>query len=268
MPGHNHSVECAACEELLARENAARVAAETGNRAMEQFFLTLSHELRGPLDAILGWVYLLRSGKLDDATAIRALETIERSAHAEARLVGDMLEVSRMIGHKIRLAMAHVHLGALVAETVETLRPAIDTREIHVAIEAAEPLTSCIIGDPDRLRQVMENLLLNAIKFTPKGGRIAVRLGCAGERATIAVCDTGQGIPAHLLPHVFDRFRQGDARATRLGGLGLGLAIVEHLVDLHGGSIEAASDGEGRGATFTVTLPTRPRRAGAGEHAS
>jgi signal transduction histidine kinase len=267
VPAHNHSVECAACDEMLAREHATRIAAETASRATQEFFLTLSHELRGPLDAILSWVYLLRAGKLDEATAARALATIERSARAEARLIGDMLEVSRMTGRKIRLAMAQVHLGSLVAETVETLRPAIDRNEIHVAFDQEDQPTGCVTADPDRLRQVLENLLLNAIKFTPKGGRIAVRLGCEGERATIAVCDSGRGIPADLLPHVFERFWQGDAGATRLGGLGLGLSIVEHLVDLHGGYIEAASEGEGRGSTFTVTLPTGSRGAGLLEHA-
>lgn len=268
MPDHNHSVECAACDEMLARESAARIAAETANHAKDAFFLTLSHELRGPLNAILSWVHLLRSGKLDAATAARALDTIDRSAHAEARLIGDMLDVSRIIGNKIRLALAPVHLGALVAESVETLRPAIDSGEIHVSIDAPPPPLACVIGDPGRLRQVMDNLLLNAIKFTPRGGHIAVRLGCDAGQATIAVCDTGEGIPLDLLPHVFERFRQSDATATRLGGLGLGLAIVEHLVDLHGGSIRATSAGEGKGATFTVTLPASPLREDAREAAS
>jgi len=252
---HNHPAGCVACDELLARENAARIAAEAANRAKDDFFLTLSHELRGPLNAIVSWVYLLRSGKLDEATAARALETIERNAKAEGRLISDMLDVSRMIGAKIRLALRAVDLATLIAETVETVRPEIDKSGIHVEIDSSQPVDR-ITADPDRLRQVMENLLLNAIKFTPKGGRITVRLRADSQYATIAVCDTGQGIHSDFLPHVFERFRQSDTTATRLGGLGLGLAIVEHLVELHGGAIRATSKGEGEGATFTVTLPT------------
>lgn len=255
MADHNHPTGCLACDELLARENAARVAADAANHAKDEFFLTLSHELRGPLNAILSWVYLLRSGKLDAAKTARALETIERNAKAEGRLISDMLDVSRIIGAKIRLALRPVDLATIVAESVETVRPEIDKGEIQVEVDAAEP-THTISADPDRLRQVMENLLLNAIKFTPRGGHITVRLGHDAENATIDVRDTGQGIRSALLPHVFERFRQSDATATRLGGLGLGLAVVEHLVELHGGAVRAASKGEGEGATFTVTLPT------------
>ena len=255
MADHNHPAGCAACDQLIARESAARDTAESANHAKDDFFLTLSHELRGPLNAILSWVYLLRSGKLDDATAERALETIERNAKAEGRLISDMLDVSRMIGAKIRLARVPVNLATLVAESIETVRPAMNKGGVHVEIDSPHPIDS-ITADPDRLRQVMENLLLNAIKFTPKGGRITVQLGHDAQYATIAVSDTGQGIRSDFLPHVFERFRQSDATATRLGGLGLGLAIVEHLVELHGGAIEATSKGEGKGATFTVTLPT------------
>jgi signal transduction histidine kinase len=199
-------------------------------------------------------VYLLRSGKLDAATEVRALETIERNARAEARLISDMLDVSRVVGAKIRLDRRAVDLDALVAETIETVRPAIDDGEVQVlVVPAAQPVG--INGDPDRIRQVIENLLLNAIKFTPRGGRIRVCLGGDGKKATVAVCDDGQGISSAALPHIFERFRQGEATSTRMGGLGLGLAIVEHLVELHGGSIKATSDGEGEGATFVVTLP-------------
>lgn len=242
---------------MLARETATQIAFEAAIRAKDDFFLTLSHELRGPLNAILGWVYLLRSGKLDHATFTRALDTIDRSANAEARLVGDMLDVSRIMGGKIRLAMRPVDVADIVEESVEAVRPAIDKGDIRVEIETSRPIGR-ITADPDRIRQVMENLLVNAVKFTPKGGRITVRLDSSDVDATIAVCDTGQGIRADVLPHVFERFRQSDATATRLGGLGLGLAIVEHLVALHGGRVTAASQGEGAGATFTVTLPTNP----------
>jgi len=253
---HNHPAGCVACDELIARENGARIAAEDANRAKDEFFLTLSHELRGPLNAILSWVYLLRSGKLDEATTARALETLERNAKMEGRLISDMLDVSRMIGAKIRLALRPVDLPTLISETVESVRPEIDKSNIHVEIDSSSHPVDRITADPDRLRQVMENLLLNAIKFTPNGGRITVRLRADSQYATIAVCDTGQGIHSDFLPHVFERFRQSDTTATRLGGLGLGLAIVEHLVELHGGAIRATSKGEGEGATFTVTLPT------------
>lgn len=254
MTRHDDAAGCSACEKLLARESAARTAAESANRAKDEFFLTLSHELRGPLSAILSWVSLLREGKLDEATAARALETVERSAKAEARLVEDMLDVSRMMGGKIRLALRPINLATLVAETIETVRPATDNKAIHVEMDVRQ-VVDRISADPDRLRQVLENLLLNAIKFTPDGGRIVVRLDGNAQCATIAVCDTGRGIRADLLPHVFKQFWQGDPAATRRGGLGLGLGIVERLLELHGGTIEATSDGEGKGATFTVTLP-------------
>jgi hypothetical protein len=237
------------------RERVAEIAARDAHRGRDDFFLNLSHELRGPLNAIQSWVYLLRSGKLDDAMVVRALETIDRSIGAETRLISDMLDVSRVIGGKFRLAIRPVDLATLISETVDTVRPAIDHGEIEVAIDAPRPVDS-IAADPDRLRQIMENLLLNAVKFTPKGGRIEVRLSSDADHATIAVADTGQGIRSEFVPHVFERFRQSDATPTKLGGLGLGLAIVEHLVELHGGTVDAASEGEGRGATFTVTLPT------------
>jgi signal transduction histidine kinase len=255
MTSHDDSAGCSACANLLARERAARTAAEAAGRAKDEFFLTLSHELRGPLSAILGWVSLLREGKLDDATAARALEAVERSAKAEARLIEDMLDVSRIIGGTIRLALRPVDLATLVAATIETVRPAIDEKAIHVEMDVRQ-VVDRISADPDRLRQVMENLLLNAIKFTPNGGQIVVRLDGNAQCATIAVRDTGRGIRADLLPHLFKQFWQRDPAATRLGGLGLGLGIVERLLELHGGTIEATSDGEGKGATFTVTLPT------------
>jgi signal transduction histidine kinase len=258
---HNHSLRCIACEELQERERAARKIAAAANAAKEDFFLTLSHELRGPLNAIVSWVYLLRSGKLDAETTARALETIDRSATAEARLIGDMLDVSRIVGNKIRLVMREVDIAALAAEMIDTIRPMIDKAEIHVVIDSPRAVER-ITADPDRLRQVMENLLVNAVKFTPKGGSIVVRLGSDADNVFIAVADSGQGIRSELLPHVFERFRQSDATTTSLDGLGLGLAIVEHLVELHGGAVSAASAGEGQGATFTVTLPRRRATAG------
>lgn len=258
---HNHSTECPACHEIASDESRARLNAEAASRAKDDFFATVSHELRGPLNAILSWAYLLRSGRLDDEMTARAIETIERNAKAEARLITDMLEVSRIVAGKIRLNWHQVDLAKLVAESVDTVRPMADGRELQVVADVAT-MVGTIIGDPDRLHQVLENLLLNAIKFTPKGGRITVRLGSSAKGATIIVRDTGKGIRPEFLPHVFDRFRQSDVAATRLGGLGLGLAIVQQLVALHGGTVVAASEGEGHGATFTVTLPAGPASGG------
>jgi len=250
---HNHDGGCVACDELLARERAALAAAEAANHAKDDFFLTLSHELRGPLNAITGWAAILRTRTAGDEMAKRAIMTIERNAWAQARLIKDMLEMSQVIGGKIRLVRRPVDLSVLIAESTATIRPVADGREIDVE---GEPAVGIISADADRLRQVMENLLYNAIKFTPKGGRIAVRLGGDATSVTIAVKDTGTGIRADVLPHVFERFWQADGTSERVGGLGLGLAIVRHLVELHGGSVGAASEGENHGATFTVTLPT------------
>jgi signal transduction histidine kinase len=248
---------------LLVRERAARGEAEAATRSKDDFFLTISHELRGPLSAILNWVHLLRAGKLDDRTAVHALETIERNAKAEARLIADMLEVSRIIGGKIRLDVRPVELATIIGEAADSVRPAADARDIHVEINSSMPI-GVVTGDPGRLHQVMENLFSNAIKFTPRGGRITADLSCDAEHAKIAVRDTGQGIRSDFLSHVFDRFGQADGTATRLGGLGLGLAIVRHLVELHGGRIDAASAGDGQGSTFTVMLPLSPVGTGNG----
>ena len=253
MAHHNHPGGCSACDELLARENAARVSAEAANRAKDNFFLTLSHELRGPLNAITCWAHILRThGRLNETTK-RAIETIERNAWAQARLIKDMFEMSQVIGGKIRLDRCPVDLAVLVAESAATVRPMASGRDIR--IETDSPIGT-ISGDPDRLRQVIGNLLQNAIKFTPEGGRITVRLGATASFATIAVQDTGRGIGAEALPHVFDRFWQSGPTPTHVEGLGLGLAIVRHLVELHGGTVAATSQGESHGATFTVTLPT------------
>lgn len=205
---------------LLARESAARTAAEAANRAKDDFFLTLSHELRGPLNAILSWVYLLRAGELDEAVAARALETIERSAKAEGRLIGDMLDVSRMIGSRIHLILGPVNLATLVAETVETVRPEIDKGVIHVEIDSPHPIGS-INADPNRLRQVMENLLLNAIKFTPKGGQITVRLRYEAQCATITAAT-----PVRAFARTF----------SRMSSNGSGRAIPPRRVSVGSGS--------------------------------
>lgn len=254
MPEHNHPAGCPGCDAQLAAEGRARDVAEAESRAKDDFFLTLSHELRGPLNAIKSWVYLLRSGRLSADDMARGLETVERNTDAEARLITDMLDVSRIIAGQLCIDRRPVDLATLVTESAETVRPSADGVGIHVDIEC-ESTERVITADADRLRQVVENLLINAIKFTPAGGRIDVRVGYDDQSARIAVRDTGQGIDSKLLPHVFERFRQGAPNSTQHRGLGLGLAIVQHIVELHGGSVAATSEGEGLGATFTVNLP-------------
>lgn len=244
---------------LLEREQAARVELERANRAKDEFIATVSHELRTPISAVLGWARLLRTGKLDAAAAGRAVEVIERSAAAQAQLVDDLLDVSRVERGELRLYVRPVDLLAVVEAAVEAVRPAAAARGTEIAVEldaAAGP----VVGDPARLQQVAWNLLSNAIKFTPHGGKVQVRLRRAGDHAALTVADDGVGIEPDFLPHVFERFRQADSSRTRaFGGLGLGLNIVRHLVEAHGGTVQAASEGTGKGATFTVQLPIGTR---------
>jgi signal transduction histidine kinase/DNA-binding response OmpR family regulator len=240
---------------LLVRERAARAEAEAANRAKDEFLATLSHELRTPLTSILGWAHLLRSGNLPEGTSAGALETIERNARAQSQLIDDLLDVSRIITGKLRLNTRPVEIGAVIEAAVDSVRPAAHAKnvQLHADLEAtAAPL----LGDPNRLQQIAWNLLSNAVKFTPGGGHVHVRLRRTNSHLEFRVEDTGQGISAQFLPHVFDRFRQADGTTTRNhGGLGLGLAIARHLVELHGGAIRAESPGEGLGSTFTVDLP-------------
>jgi PAS domain S-box-containing protein len=226
------------------------------NRAKEDFLATLSHELRTPLNAMLGWTRLLRMGKLDEAGVARALETIERNAHLQEQLIADILDVSRIVTGKLRLELRPTDLAPLVEASVDALRPAAEAK--GVGLRSRIDVNAMVLGDPDRLQQVIWNLLANAIKFTPPAGAVDVGLDRQGPSAVVTVSDTGEGISADLLPYVFDRFRQGDASVTRPhGGLGLGLSIVRHVVELHGGKVHVASQGEGRGATFSVQLPLR-----------
>ena len=242
---------------LLVLEQEARKQAEEANRLKDEFLATLSHELRTPLNAILGWTQVLRTGRLDEATSTRALETIERNAKAQAQLISDLLDVSRIITGKLRLELRPVELPRIIDAVLDSIRPAADAKEIRLEI-SLDPLRSPILGDADRLQQVVWNLLSNAIKFTPKGGRVSVRLETTPGSAAIRVADTGAGIRPDFLPYVFDRFRQAESAITRShGGLGLGLSIVRHLVELHGGTVEVESEGEGKGATFTVRIPVR-----------
>ena len=255
--------------QLFAAEQSARSAAEAANRMKDEFLATVSHELRTPLTAMLGWIWWLRRGPVDDAVQGRALETVERNARAQAQLVEDLLDVSRIVTGKLRLDVRPADLRLVVEAAIESVRTAADAKGI--ALEARLPAAPAhATVDPDRLQQVVWNLLSNAIKFTPEGGRVDVTLEDGPQEAAIVVADTGSGISPAFLPYVFDRFRQAEASSTRTyGGLGLGLAIVRHLVELHGGTVRATSAGEGRGTTFTVVLPVRAgRRAAAEEPAS
>jgi PAS domain S-box-containing protein len=233
----------------------ARRSAEEASRLKDEFLATVSHELRTPLTAMLGWTHLLRAGYLDEPSARSALETIERNARSQAQLIDDLLDVSRIITGNLRLDVRQIDPASFIEAAIEALRPAAEAKGVRLQ-KVMDTGVSSIAGDPARLQQVVWNLLSNAIKFTPRGGRVQVRLERVNSHIEIAVSDTGSGINHKFLPHVFDRFRQADQSTTReYGGLGLGLAIVRHLVELHGGSVRAESHGEGKGATFTVLLP-------------
>jgi CheY-like chemotaxis protein len=229
--------------------------AQAANRLRDEFLATVSHELRTPLNAILGWAQLLRDGKLDADGSSHAFEIIERNAKTQAALIEDILDVSRIITGKLHLDAEAVELVPLTEAAIDVVRPAAQAREIQLAV-SLDPRVGSIRGDVNRLQQVVWNLLSNAIKFTPEGGRVSIRLERAHNNARIVVSDTGIGIKPEFLPHVFDRFRQADSAYTRKhGGLGLGLAIVRHLVEMHGGTVRAESEGEDHGASFIVTLP-------------
>ncbi|MBD2067290.1 PAS domain-containing protein [Leptolyngbya sp. FACHB-671] len=241
--------------QLLAQEQAARQSAETANRAKDEFLSNLSHELRNPLNTILGWAHQLRARALNEATVARALEVIERSARAQSQLIEDILDTSRIVSGKLHLRTRPLDLRLVVQAVIETVQLSAEAKNIQIIsqLNAEE-----VVGDSDRLQQVMWNLLSNAVKFTPAGGRIEITLERVQEQAQIQVTDTGQGISADLLPHVFDRFRQGDSSTTKAKpGLGLGLSIVRYLVELHGGTVQAASPGEGQGTVLTIRLPLR-----------
>jgi signal transduction histidine kinase/ActR/RegA family two-component response regulator len=243
---------------LLRSVQAARKQAEAANRMKDQFVATVSHELRTPLTAILGWANMLRTGELDSSQTKLAVETIERNARLQDQLVNDLLDLARITTGKLRLNVSPIDPVSPVEAAVETLRPAAEAKAIRIQ-KIIDTSVGAISGDPDRLQQVVWNLLSNAIKFTPKDGRIQVRLERINSHLEIIVSDTGIGIKQEFLPFVFDRFRQADSTETRShGGLGLGLAIVRHLVELHGGEVRADSHGEGQGATFTVKLPVIP----------
>jgi len=245
---------------LYVAAEAAREAAEAANSAKDQFLSTLSHELRTPLNAVYGWATMLERGQLGAEQAQRALQIILRNVNAQVRLIDDLLDLSRVASGKLRLAVQPVDLQRVVEEALDGIRPAAAAKNIRLQPVLASP-GGPVSGDPDRLQQVVWNLLSNAVKFTPKGGRVQIQLQRVSSHVELLVSDTGQGIQPDLLPYVFDRLRQGDSSSTRShGGLGLGLALVRHFVELHGGIVFAESPGEGRGATFVVKLPLMTAR--------
>ncbi|HET6251456.1 MAG TPA: response regulator [Tepidisphaeraceae bacterium] len=242
-------------EKLLISERSARQEAERANRLKDEFLATLSHELRTPLNAIVGWSQLLRRGPVAPEELAEGLEAIERNAKAQTQLIADLLDVSRITSGKLRLDIQPIDPAAMIDSALDSIKHAAAAKNIHIARILDAPAFS-IFGDPGRLQQVMWNLVTNAVKFTPKGGKITVTLQRVNSHVEIAVRDTGDGISPELLPHIFERFQQGDASTTRRhGGLGLGLAIVKNLIEMHGGTIAASSDGTGKGSAFVIKLP-------------
>jgi signal transduction histidine kinase len=260
--GRRYSREDLGLAEAVARRAALAVDnarlfhdAETASRAKDEFLATISHELRTPLHAMLGWTRMLRTGTLDAPMQARAFDTLERNTRIQAQLIEDLLDVSRIITGKLRIEVRPVELAPVIDAALDSVRSAANAKGVRIATRM-DPAAGPVSGDPDRLQQVVWNLLSNAIKFTPRDGRVEIRLDVADRSARIEVADTGRGIDAALMPHVFERFRQAEGLGTRTdGGLGLGLAIVRHIVELHGGTVCARSDGTDRGATFTVELP-------------
>ena len=241
--------------ELLAREHLARRQAEAAACSRDEFLATLSHELRTPLNAILGWARLIAGGELDPVTIIRAASIIERNARAEVQLIDELLDMSRLVSGTLKLDVRRVELGPLLERALESVRPATRARGIALELDASRA-PARITCDAERVQQILWNFLSNAVKFTPRGGVIALRADRSSDGVSIAVRDSGNGIKPEFLPFVFDRFRQQEAATTRTqGGLGIGLAVAKHLAELHGGTVRAESEGEGRGSTFVLTLP-------------
>jgi CheY-like chemotaxis protein/two-component sensor histidine kinase len=262
LPKHEQLASGIAAWAALALDNASLFKeAQEANRAKDEFIATLSHELRTPLNAMLGWAHMLRANVLPPETQRRALETLERNVRTQAQLVDDLLDVSRIATGKLHIKSDDVDLTTVVMTAAETVRPATVAKGLSLRVIVNVDQQVVVTGDADRLRQIFWNLLSNAVKFTPRGGRIQIELGYTDAAASVVVTDTGQGIRPDFLRHVFERFRQADSTASRRhGGLGLGLAIVRHLTEAHGGSVSAESAGEGQGATFTVHLPVRDVR--------
>jgi len=242
-------------DELLAAEEAARTEAEAANRAKDDFIAMVSHELRTPLTAMLGWTRMVRAKQLDSKGAAHALEVIERNLRQQAQILTDLLDVSRIVSGKLTLDSQLVELAPIIEMAVDVVRPAAEAKQLTLTT-TLDPFVDSVAGDATRLQQIFWNLIFNAVKFTPPGGRIDVRLETSDGRARVSVVDTGRGIAPEFLPYLFQRFQQAETGSARQhGGLGLGLAIVRHLVELHGGRVGASSAGEGKGATFVVELP-------------
>jgi signal transduction histidine kinase len=238
-------------QQLLVSEQEARKTAEAANQLKDEFLATVSHELRSPLSAILGWVTIIRKYNLDEVKTDQALETIERNARVQSRLIEDLLDVSRIISGKLQVVSEPVRLTSVVVAAADVVRPAAEAKGVQLQL-ALNSGRDEVKGDPTRLQQVIWNLLSNAVKFTQAGGLVQVTLDTAGSMVRLTVSDNGRGISPQFLPYVFDRFRQAESKS---GGLGLGLAISRSLVEIHGGAIEALSEGEGQGSTFRVSLP-------------
>jgi signal transduction histidine kinase len=256
-------------QELLEREHAARERAEAlareadkANRLKDDFLANLSHELRTPLNAILGWSQLISGGQIPADEVTQGIQAIARNARAQAQLVDDLLDMSRLLAGQLRLDVRRTELAPLVEAALQVVAPAAEAKNLRLQREL-DPAVGAVLGDPARLQQVAWNLLQNAVKFTEAGGAVRVAARRVKGNVELTVSDTGIGIRPEFLPHVFDRFRQYDGSITRAyGGLGLGLSIVRHLSELHGGTVRAMSEGEGRGATFTLTLPVAPAADG------
>jgi signal transduction histidine kinase len=250
----HHAALAIANAHLYEEERAARADIEAASRAKDEFLAVLSHELRTPLTAIVGWARMLRSGKLPPSAVANAVEIIDRNAAAQARLVEDLLDVSRIVSGTLRLELRPVKLADVLAAAIDAVRPTAEHKGVGIASTVASTL-DLVTGDAGRLQQVLWNLLANAVKFTPEGGAVTVTAVNHDGGVRLSVADTGSGIDAATLPHIFERFRQADSSMTRQhGGLGLGLALVKHIVELHGGTVTAESEGSGRGATFAITL--------------
>ncbi|PYR75764.1 MAG: hypothetical protein DMF86_14330 [Acidobacteria bacterium] len=240
---------------LFTREQSARHAAEALNRAKDEFIATVSHELRTPLNALLGWVALLKTGHLEPVRQAHAFDVIERNSRAQGQLIEDLLDMSRVIRGVVRLDVEPIDVAAVLEAAIDTLKPAADARQISIDVDAPRG-TAIVSGDRSRLQQMLWNVLSNALKFTAPGGHIDARVSVEETDVMVRVRDTGEGIAPEFLPHVFDRFRQETSNTKRThSGLGLGLSLVRHLTELHGGTIAADSDGKGQGATFTIKLP-------------
>ncbi|HEU4768366.1 MAG TPA: ATP-binding protein, partial [Pyrinomonadaceae bacterium] len=242
-------------QQLMTLEQKARASAELANRVKDEFLAMLSHELRTPLNAIVGWTHLLKSGTLGEKDRARGIDVIDRNATAQRAIIDELLDVSRIITGKLKLELTPFDPAVVIDTAVDAIRPAALAKNIEV-VTSIERYRGLVVGEAVRLQQVIWNLLSNAVKFTPKGGRVEVELKVTGEHFEIVIGDTGEGIEPDFLPYIFDRFSQADTSSRRKhGGLGVGLSIVRSLVELHGGEVSAASDGDGKGATFTIRLP-------------